>query len=99
MSQLKLEFGKRLQKLRKEAGLTQEKLADSIDLTVESVSNIERGIHGPKFDNLEKIADILEYSLLIFHLLQPILIIRWMVEGSCMAQLLKHSILFYVLTF
>lgn len=59
MSQLKIEFGKRLQKLRKQANLTQEQLADKIDLTVESVSNIERGIHGPIFDNLEKIAKVL----------------------------------------
>ena len=60
MSQLKIEFGKRLQYLRKQANLTQEQLADKIDLTVESVSNIERGIHAPKFDNLEKIAHVLD---------------------------------------
>ena len=28
-------------------------------LTIESISNIERGIFGPKFDNLEKIAEVL----------------------------------------
>jgi len=39
--------------------MTQEVLANEIGLTVESISNIERGIHGPKFDNLEKLADIL----------------------------------------
>jgi len=60
MSQLKEDFGKRLQALRLEADMTQEVLANEIGLTVESISNIERGIHGPKFDNLEKLADILE---------------------------------------
>ncbi|PCJ85515.1 MAG: transcriptional regulator [Thiotrichaceae bacterium] len=59
MSQLKEDFGKRLQTLRLEADMTQEVLANEIGLTVESISNIERGIHGPKFDNLEKLADIL----------------------------------------
>ena len=63
MGQLKTDFGKKLQELRKEAGLTQEGLADKIDLTVESVSNIERGIFGPKFDNLEKIAKVLNLKV------------------------------------
>lgn len=59
MSQLKINFGKRLQALRLDAEMTQEELADEIGVTVESISNIERGIFGPKFDNLEKIADVL----------------------------------------
>ena len=64
MSQFKLEFGSRLQELRSHAGLTQEELAVEIELTVESVSNIERGIHGPKFDTLEKIADALNVHVI-----------------------------------
>jgi transcriptional regulator with XRE-family HTH domain len=63
MNQLKVKFGKRLKKLRKRSGLTQEKLAEEMNLTVESISNIERGIHGPKFDNLEKIANILKIKV------------------------------------
>ena len=31
-------------------------LANEVGLTIESISNIERGIHGPTFENLEKIA-------------------------------------------
>ena len=60
MDQLKVHFGKRLQTLRTAQEITQEKLADTIDLTVKSVSNIEHGIHAPKFDNLEKIAFALQ---------------------------------------
>lgn len=60
MSQLKIDFGKRLQALRLEADMTQEALADEIGVTIESISNIERGIYGPKFDNLEKIAEVLD---------------------------------------
>lgn len=59
MGQLKTKFGKRVQALRIEAEVTQEQLADAAGLTVESISNIERGIYGPKFDNLEKIAKVL----------------------------------------
>jgi len=60
MGRLKAQFGKRLQQLRRRAGISQEKLADSTGLTVESISNMERGIFGPKFDNLEKIARVLK---------------------------------------
>ena len=60
MSQLKINFGKRLQALRLQAGMTQEELANEIGVTVESISNIERGVYGPKFDNLEKLAAVLD---------------------------------------
>lgn len=56
MANLKQQFGKKLQALRKASGLTQEQVALETGLTIESISNIERGIHGPTFDNLEKIA-------------------------------------------
>ena len=32
-------------------------------LSVESISNIERGIFGPKFDNLEKLAQVLDIEV------------------------------------
>jgi transcriptional regulator with XRE-family HTH domain len=60
MGKLKKKFGKRVQQLRARAGITQEQLADGTGLTVESISNIERGIFGPKFENLEKISAVLK---------------------------------------
>jgi transcriptional regulator with XRE-family HTH domain len=59
MADLKLNFGSHLQSLRNSKGITQEQLAAEVGITVESISNIERGIHGPRFDNLEKIAHAL----------------------------------------
>ena len=59
MPNLKTRFGQRLRVLRKQAGLTQEQLAEATGLTIESISNIERGLFGPKFDNLEKISNVL----------------------------------------
>jgi len=56
MGDLKLNFGAHLQALRNSKGITQEQLAAEVGITVESVSNIERGIYGPRFENLEKIA-------------------------------------------
>ena len=52
---LKKAFGKRLQQVRVASNMTQEQLAERIGVTIESISNMERGIHGPSFDNLEKI--------------------------------------------
>ena len=56
VASLKKQFGQRLKTLRKQAGITQEQLAETTGLTIESISNIERGLHGPTFANLEKIA-------------------------------------------
>lgn len=57
---LKQQFGRRLAELRKARKLSQEDLAFLLDVSVETVSHIERGIHGPRFDLLEEIARILE---------------------------------------
>ncbi len=53
--QLKKQFGKRVQQLRQARKITQEELAERVGVSIESISNIERGIHGPSFDNLEKL--------------------------------------------
>lgn len=50
MGRLKAQFGKRLAQLRRRSEITQEQLADAIGVTVESISNMERGIFGPRFD-------------------------------------------------
>ncbi len=60
---LKTQFGLRLKVLRKQADLTQDQLAESTGLTVESISNIERGVFGPKFDNLENIARVMNVEV------------------------------------
>ena len=41
---------------RKEAGFSQEKLAEKADLSTVFISRIERGIESPSVDNLVKIA-------------------------------------------
>ena len=40
-----------------EAGVTQEDMANQTGLTVETVSNIERGVYGTKFEVLEQFAE------------------------------------------
>ena len=55
MASLKARFGNKLKSLRTQKGLTQEQLADATELSIESISNMGRGIFGPRFNNLEKI--------------------------------------------
>ena len=63
MASLKTQFGNKLKSLRMEKGLTQEQLADATELSIESISNMERGIFGPRFNNLEKIAAALNVEV------------------------------------
>lgn len=56
-------LGKRIKKLRKEAGLTQEKLAELIDIETTSLSGIESGRHFPSLPTLERIANSLNVEI------------------------------------
>jgi transcriptional regulator with XRE-family HTH domain len=60
MSDLRVRFGKRLRKLRRNKDITQEQLAEMIGVSVDFVSKIERGLNAPSFDNVQKIAAVLE---------------------------------------
>tara|TARA_B110000459_G_C16571581_1_gene476674 strand:- start:158 stop:373 length:216 start_codon:yes stop_codon:yes gene_type:complete len=63
MASLKTRFGNKLKSLRTQKGLIQEQLADATELSIESISNIERDIFGPRFNNLEKIAAALNVEV------------------------------------
>jgi transcriptional regulator with XRE-family HTH domain len=60
MSEIKIRFGKRLRKFRRNKDLTQEQLAELAGISVDFVSLIERGLSSPSFDTIQKLADILE---------------------------------------
>lgn len=64
MGKLKKQFGARLRQLRLQSGRTQKNLADRIGITYEEVSNIERGLHGPRFDTLEKLGKIFKLPVM-----------------------------------
>lgn len=68
-------LGKRIKELRKNAGLTQEKLAEMINIETTSLSGIESGRHFPSLPTIEKIANNLNVelkSLFDFNHLKPI---------------------------
>lgn len=51
---------KNLKRARKEAGLTQEKLASKVGITGNHLSRIERGKADPSFETLKALARILK---------------------------------------
>lgn len=56
-------FSEILKKLREEHGYTQEKLANVIHVTKNSVSHYERGINMPELEVLIGIADVFDVSI------------------------------------
>lgn len=52
-------LGKRIQEIRKSLGMTQEKVAESMNIETSSLSNIENGKYYPTAENLEKICLVL----------------------------------------
>lgn len=59
----KKKLGLKIKELRKRKGLTQEQLAELIDMEQNSISVIESGRNFPTLGTLEKIAQILEVNL------------------------------------
>ena len=62
---MKQRIGFLLQKARKEQKLTQADVAEFCGLSVEAVSNIERGANYPSFDNLFSICNCYPMPLII----------------------------------
>ena len=64
MADLRSKFGNRLRQLRRQADLTQEKLAAKADISVDFLSLVERGINAPSFENIDKLANALGVPIL-----------------------------------
>jgi len=60
---LKEKFGKKLRLIRRQEDLTQEQLAERVGLSIEFISNIERGINAPSFNTLEHLERVLGISV------------------------------------
>lgn len=66
MSDTKVLIGARIKALRKQAGLTQEQLAERVGLDSRHLSRLEVGRHFPSLDSLELIASALNVPLVEF---------------------------------
>ena len=60
---IKHRFGERLRQLRLAAELTQLDVAEACDVSVETISNIERGKHGPRLELIEALAKAVNTQL------------------------------------
>ena len=58
-----MEFGNKLYELRKEKGLSQEELANHLEVTRQTVSKWELGDSTPDLDKLVLLAELFEISL------------------------------------
>lgn len=56
------EIGERILERRKMKGYTQEQLAEMMDVSIQMISNLERGNKAIKIENLIKLSGILEVS-------------------------------------
>ncbi|MBQ7612861.1 MAG: helix-turn-helix transcriptional regulator [Spirochaetaceae bacterium] len=60
---VKQQFGNRIQKMRKESGLSQEKFALKIEMDRTYYASVESGKRNVSLENIKKIADGLGVSL------------------------------------
>ncbi|MBQ8163636.1 MAG: helix-turn-helix transcriptional regulator [Clostridia bacterium] len=58
----KLTMGDRIKETRKKKGLTQEQLAEKVDITLEYISQIERGLKMPNMQVFIKLVEVLDVS-------------------------------------
>ena len=63
---IKLSFGKRVRYCRKVADLTQSQLAQRVDKTEETISNIERGITSTGIELMQDLAKSLNVNIVDF---------------------------------
>jgi len=59
----KLLIGKKIKRLRNRLGLTQDKLAEQVNINPKYLSNIERGLENPTLDTLLRLAISLKVEL------------------------------------
>ena len=60
---IKKEFGEKIKRMRKNRNLTQEQLAEMIDISPRNLSGIEVGANFIKAETLEKILNALDTSM------------------------------------
>ena len=53
MATLRKLFGKRLRAFRKERNMTQERFAELLNISVDFLSLVERGLNAPSFESIE----------------------------------------------
>ncbi|PIZ62208.1 XRE family transcriptional regulator [Candidatus Roizmanbacteria bacterium CG_4_10_14_0_2_um_filter_39_13] len=60
---IRIEFGEKVRKVRKQKGLTQEELADRAGLHFTYIGQVERGKRNPSLINIHRIVKALHISI------------------------------------
>jgi transcriptional regulator with XRE-family HTH domain len=60
---LRKKFGQHLRMIRAQRRMTQEQFAEALDISVDFLSLIERGVNAPSFETLERMAKRLRISV------------------------------------
>ena len=53
MATLRKQFGKKLRSIRKSRGLTQQQFSELLDISIDFLSLVERGLNAPSFESIE----------------------------------------------
>lgn len=71
MGRLRKTFGMRLREVRLARGLTQEQLAEKLNVSLNFLNLIERGQRAPSFDTLERMSRVLRVPVADLFLSKP----------------------------
>ena len=63
MDDLNQSIGKRISLLRKSHGMTQERLAEELDVTIKHISAVERGVSSLSLEKMVEVKQILDCTL------------------------------------
>ena len=77
MATLRKQFGKKLRTIRKQRDLTQEQFAEVLDISVDFLSLIERGLNAPSFESIESFSIILGMPVRDFFDFTPDTAVKW----------------------
>lgn len=80
MDNLKKKFGQRVRKIRQKQNLSQEELAEKIDIAVNNMGKIERGESFVTASTLEKLANALDVKIQEFFTFETYVSIEEMKE-------------------
>ena len=58
-----IRFGKNIKNLRTSKGVTQQNLADKLDVEISQISRIERGVQNTSLINVKNIAEALDVDI------------------------------------
>ena len=63
MNEMSMEIGNRIQLMRKKQAMTQEQLAEYLDITIKHISAVERGLSSLSLEKLIRVAYLFDCSL------------------------------------